>query len=75
MNPTLEKAVEKATGEKIEDLRSRSLEETRRVAESRHRRPLIFISKFPFIGRGNVMRDRLITHEEVEESLDEALKD
>ena len=75
MSPILQRAVEKATGETILQLRGRSLEDTRRVAEQRNRRPLKFISKFPFIGRGNVMRDRLVTHDAVEASLDEALRD
>lgn len=73
--PALKQAVEQATGESIEVLRSRSLEENRRVAEKRHGRRLFFTSKFPFIGRGNVMRDRLITRQDIDAALDEALGD
>jgi hypothetical protein len=71
----LEKAVEKATGEAVNMLRARSIEETRRVAEKRHKRPFKFTSRFPFIGRGNVLRDRVVSHDEVERGLDEVLRD
>ena len=32
-----------------------------------------FVSYFPFVGRGNVLRGRLLSHKEVEEELDRAL--
>ena len=70
----LEQAVEQLTGESVAQLRGRSLEETRALAEKRSGRPFQFISSFPFIGRGNVMRDRVISHQEVEASLDRALR-
>jgi hypothetical protein len=70
---SLERAVEASTGERVEVIRSRSLEETRRLAEKRQGRPLKFVSHFPFIGRGNVLRDRLVSHEQVEADLDAVL--
>jgi hypothetical protein len=70
---TLEKAVEASTGERVEVLRSRSLEETRRLAEKKYRRPLKFVSHFPFIGRGNILRDRIVGHEQIEADLDAIL--
>lgn len=77
MSPTalisLERAIEASTGERVEVLRSRTLEETRLVAEKKHRRPMKFVSHFPFIGRGNVLRDRLVSHEQVEADLDAVL--
>jgi hypothetical protein len=33
-----------------------------------------FESRFPLIGRGNVMRDRVIDHESVEADLEQALR-
>ena len=69
----LEQAVEQLTGDSAAILRSRSLEETRKVAEKRHGCAFRFVSRFPFIGRGNVLRDRLVTREDVEASLDRAL--
>lgn len=71
----LEKALEKACGESVSKLRSRTLEENRRLAEKKHGLLARFVSYFPFIGRGNVLRNRLVTHEEVEKRLDEALRD
>ena len=68
------KAVEQATGESIDRLRALSIEERRAETEARCGSKLRFTSKFPFIGRGNVLRDRAITHEEVEAALDKALK-
>ena len=70
---SLEKAVEASTGERVEVLRGRSLEETRRLAEQKQRRPMKFVSHFPLIGRGNVLRDRLVSHEQVEADLDATL--
>jgi hypothetical protein len=72
---TLERAVRKATGETADALRARTIEETRRVAEKRHGYRTRFISWFPFIGRGNVLRDCTISHEGVEAALDDALRD
>ncbi len=73
--PALKRAVEQATGESLDVLRSRSIDETRRVAEKRRGKRFVFTSKFPFIGRGNVMRDKVITREEVDAYLDDALRD
>jgi hypothetical protein len=71
---TLERAVKKATGESADALRTRPLADTRRIAEKRHGAPFRFTSKFPFIGRGNVLRDRTVSHKEVEAALDDALR-
>lgn len=69
----IEQAIERLTGDSIAHIRSRSLEETRNVAELRHRGTFRFITRFPLIGRGNVLRDRILTREQVEESLDRSL--
>jgi hypothetical protein len=67
---TLERALERTTGETIENLRSRTLEETRDIAEKKHGFFARIISHFPFIGR----RDSpLVSHEEVERRLLDAL--
>lgn len=70
----LERAVERATGENVDVLRARPISDTRRIAEQRRGRPFQIISRFPFIGRGNVMRDRILSHERVEAELDRALR-
>lgn len=70
----LERAVELATGETVETLRSRTLEENRSAVEAKGR-AFVFKREFPFIGRGNVMCDRIVTHADVELALDQALRD
>lgn len=71
----LDQAIERATGESVEELRLRTIEETRRIAEERTGRAMRFMSAFPFIGRGNVLRDRVISHDDVEAVLDRALRE
>ena len=46
----------------------------RRIVEAKLGRPLSIRSWFPVIGRGNVMRDRFLSHAEVERQLSEALR-
>lgn len=70
----LERAVERATGQKASALRERTLDQTRRIANRHGGRKSEFLSQFPFIGRGNVLRDRIATHEQVEAWLDAAIK-
>ena len=71
----LDRAVRDATGESADVLRRRSIADTRRIAEERHNSPLKFISVFPFIGRGNILRDRTVTRADVERALDDGLRD
>ena len=71
---TFIRAVELATGENIQSLQNTTLDEWRRVVEAKHKAPMRFRSWFPFIGRGNVLRDRTLTHNQVEQALTEALK-
>jgi len=71
---TLERAVEAATNESIDSLRRVPIDERRNRVERITGRTLAFISRFPFIGRGNVMRDRLVSHSAAETSLTEALR-
>ena len=68
------RAVELATGEKLEALQRMPLDERRRMTEAKHGAPMRFPSWFPFIGRGNVLRDRALTHSQVEAALTKALK-
>lgn len=71
---TIEQAIERTTGMRVSELRKQSVTEIRTLAEKSHGKPMRFTSSFPFIGRGNVLRDCLVSHEEVEASLDEALR-
>jgi KaiC/GvpD/RAD55 family RecA-like ATPase len=69
----IERAVERATGVEVESLRQMPIDERRRLVEQKAGRPLRIVSRFRLIGRGNIMRDRLISHEEVEAVLRRAL--
>jgi len=71
----LEDAIERATGDKASSLRERTLTATRKIAEQRNKQPMRIKSAFPFIGRGNVLRDCVLTHAQVEAELDNALRD
>jgi hypothetical protein len=70
----LEVAIESLTGEKVESLREHSISEYRKIGELKRSKTLRFVSSFPMIGRGNVLRDRVISHAGVEKKLDEALR-
>ena len=71
---SLEKSVEQLTGQKAKELRNHTLSSLRAKVESEHGAPLRFVSRFPFIGRGNVLRDRVVSHQSVEQQLDAALR-
>lgn len=71
----LERAVERITGKRAGDIRSQPLEERRAEIETARGRIMRFVSCFPFVGRGNVMRHNVINHIDVERSLDQALRD
>ncbi len=71
---TFADAVESRTGLTVDELKTMTVCELRRATEKRIGRPLVIESRFPTIGRGNVNRDRLISHEEVEQSLESSLR-
>jgi len=70
----LEITVERATGQSAEILRNQTLTQLRRQTEAKTGHKMKFESRFPLIGRGNVMRDRVIDHESVEADLEQALR-
>jgi hypothetical protein len=70
----LETTVERVTGQSAKELRDQTLTELRQKTEAKTKKKLTFISCFPLIGRGNVMRDKVVDHKFVEEQLQEALK-
>ena len=69
----LEKIVEYSTGRKASELRNESIEQKRHALASRKVKEKVE-SAFPLIGRGNVNHDGVLTHEEVEAQVDEALR-
>ena len=70
-----ERAVERATGESIDSLRRTPIDERRQTIEKAAGHPLKFKSRFPVIGRGNVLRDRTVDHEEAEAAFWKAVRD
>ena len=69
-----EEAIEQGTGMSIEYIRNTPLDEIRASIERRLNKPLPIVSMFPWIGRGNVLRDRMISRKELDDSLDDALR-
>jgi len=62
----LERAVELVTGVPVEVLRKMPLDECRSALEQARGKPLTFRSRFPLVGRGNVLRDRTVSHDRAE---------
>lgn len=70
----IDRTIAESTGHSVEYLKNTPLDELRKNAEKRRGRPLRFVSVFPWIGRGNVMRDRLVSHEEAVAAYDDAIR-
>ena len=70
----LEATVERATGQSANELRSKTLSELRILTEKKVGRRMKFISRFPLIGRGNVMRDKVVDHDSIEGMLERLLR-
>lgn len=66
MTTLFEQAIETAMGESIENLRQIPIDERRARMENASGRTLFFRTRFPFIGRGNVMRDHVVHNDKVE---------
>jgi hypothetical protein len=70
----LERTVELILGCKAEDLRNSTLDEQRSAVEQKQGHRMVFRCAFPVIGRGNIMRDRTQSRDEIDRLIDEALK-
>ena len=73
MSDILERTIEQATGLSIEAVRNTTIDERRRQVEKKNNASTRFYSVFPLIGRGNVARERIISHKAVEEMFNKAL--
>ena len=69
-----ERTIEKIVGESMLSIQATPVDERRKKTEERFGKPTGFYSVFPFIGRGSVMREHILSHDEVEAALDEALR-
>ena len=70
---TVEKNVEVLIGLPIEIIRKYSPSELRLYLEKKKKRDFSFTTEFPVIGRGNVLRDNIITSEEINRDIDKIL--
>jgi hypothetical protein len=76
LSETIVRAIESEMGKTIREVQEQTLSDRRREVEANHKgRKMIFPVNFPFIGRGNVLRDRVLSHEEIDKQFNEALKD
>ena len=69
----IEKNAERLVGLSAEEIRKCSPGELRRYLEKRNNKKLFFTTEFPVIGRGNVLRDSIITSEEINKEIDKIL--
>ena len=69
----IERTVARMTGTPVAELRRRSVDEQRRAVEQLHGSPMRFVVRFPVIGRGNVLREKTKSHEEINKLVDETL--
>jgi len=69
----VEKNVAAFVGLPIEVIRMYSPGELRHYLENKNKRKFSFTTEFPVIGRGNVLRDNIITSEEINKDIDKIL--
>jgi hypothetical protein len=71
---SLERTVERAIGCKAADLRNSTLDEQRTSVEQKRGHRLVFRRTFPLIGRGNILRDRTQSRDEIDQRVDRVLR-
>lgn len=69
----LEQAISRKVGLSIEQLRQTNPVEIAKHIEQKKHKKLSFSSQFPFIGRGNVLRDGVMTSEQINKDIDRIL--
>jgi hypothetical protein len=69
-----ERTVERGLGVSIDTIRGTPIDGLRESVERSLGHPLQIVSVFPWAGRGNVLRDRLVSREELDTDLDNALR-
>lgn len=74
MSVELLSLIERKSGKSIETLQSETLSEHRSEAEAKHCEPMRMSRLFPFVGRGSVMGDFLLSHSEINKQLDHAIR-
>lgn len=74
MNAELLQLIERKTGKTIDTLQSKTISQHREEAEARHHEPMRLLRMFPFIGRGSVMGEFILSHSEVNKQFDHAIR-
>ena len=74
MNAELLHLIERKTGMSIDQLQAGTISERRSEVEAKFRKPMRLFRLFPFIGRGSVMGEFLLSHADVNKQLDRALR-
>ena len=74
MNAELVRLIERKTGKTIDQLQTETISERRGEIEAAQGKPMRLLRLFPFIGRGSVMGDFILSHREVDKQLDRALR-
>jgi len=69
----VERNVEALVGLPVETIRKFSPGELRRYLEKKNKRRFSFLSEFPVIGRGNVLRDDISTSKKLNKNIDKIL--
>ena len=66
---------EKVTGLSIKDIRAYTPGQLREHLENKHNAKLSFVSEFPVIGRGNILRDGFVSRYELDTEIDKILSE
>jgi hypothetical protein len=69
----VERHVETLTGLSAETIRQYIPGAFRSYLETRNQQKLVFTSEFPFIGRGNILRDGIVDSETLNKDIDKIL--
>lgn len=71
---TVENSAQKATNLSLSQIKSFTPAQMRHHLESEKKRQFSFTSEFPYIGRGNVLRDSIKDTGELNKEIDKILK-
>ena len=64
------KNAEKRTGLTEEEIKSYSPERLRTYLEEKNGKKMRFVSEFPTVGRGNVLRENICSREDIDSEID-----
>jgi len=73
LNSILASNIAKKIGLTIEEIRYENPTEIALIIEQKQNKKLSFSSEFPFIGRGNILRDGIVTSQNINKDIDRIL--